>query len=79
MYEGARTGHGKSTSEGTNTIIIIVIIIIACANHPYLQSKTELRKGTAHDIGLKAYKGASGCRYTVHVSCRSTAPQLDVN
>ena len=24
-------------------------------------------KGAAHDIGLKAYKGASGCRYTVHV------------
>ena len=22
---------------------------------------------TPHDIGLKAYKGASGCRYTVHV------------
>ena len=28
---------------------------------------TELRKGAAHDIGLKAHKGAPGCRYTVHV------------
>ena len=48
--------------------VIILIIIIGSANHPLLAVLgTELRKGAAHDIGLKAYKGASSCRYTVHV------------
>ena len=28
---------------------------------------TEMRKCAAHNIGLKAHKGAPGCRYTVHV------------
>ena len=45
-----------------------IAIIIGSANHPLLAVlETELQKGAAHDIGLKAYKGTSSCRYTVHV------------
>ena len=40
---------------------------ICCANRPYLQSKTELRRIQLDEIGPKAYHGASGSRYTVHV------------
>ena len=55
-------------------------IIIGSAYHPLLAVLgTELRQGAAHDIRLKAYEGASGCCYTFHVWCQSTAPQLDVN
>ena len=49
-------------------VIIIITIITGSANHPFVAVLgTELRKNTAHDIGLKACEGGSGWRYTGYV------------